>query len=367
MPDRNAVPWLDALAQALAGEGRAVLAVVADARGSTPRDAGAAMVVSGTGCAGTIGGGEVEFEALRIARDALAADPPPRSWIVRYPRATRGSRNCGGGATLAFGLLDRSACAWVDAAIACARTGAPFAIVARVSDPGGATRLVVTSDDVRGTLGGVALDSAAIALARTRLAAGREGAALVRSAHDPDAPLLIQIERPDAFAVLLFGNGHVGRALATVLGVLPARVRWIDARADDFPQSPPRNAVIVATDTPEAELRDAPADAFVVITTHSHALDFALVEAALVRDDWRYLGMIGSRAKRAQLERRLAERGISAAAVARLRCPIGVEGVPIKLKDPGAIAVAIAAELLVVREAARGADAPRGLAMIPAR
>ena len=363
----NVVPWLDALAQALAGEGEAVLAVVADARGSTPRDAGAAMVVSGAGSSGTIGGGEIEFEAGRIAREALAADPPPGSWTVRYPRAARGARNCGGGATLAFARLDRSALAWVDAAIACVRTGAPFAIVARASGPGDAMRLVVTSDDVRGTLGSVALDSAAIALARTRLAAGRDGAALVRSAHDPESPLLIQVERPDPFAVLLFGNGHVGRALATVLGVLPARVRWIDARGGDFPPASPRNIATVATDTPEAELRDAPAGAYVVVTTHSHPLDFALVEAALARDDWRYLGMIGSKAKRAQLERRLADRGFVATAIARVRCPIGSEGVAIKLKDPGAIAVAIAAELLVVREAARGAGAPRGLAMIPAR
>jgi xanthine dehydrogenase accessory factor len=365
MADRNAVPWLDALAQALAGDGRAVLAVVADARGSTPRDAGAAMVVSRTGCAGTIGGGDLEFEATRIARDALAADPPPGNWIVRYPRAARGTRNCGGAATLAFSRLDRSACAWVDAAIACARTGAPFAIVARAVGAGDTTRLVVTSDDVRGTLGSVALDSAAIGLARTRLAGGRTGAALVRSAHDHEAPLLIQIERPDAFAVLLFGNGHVGRALANVLGVLPACVRWIDAREADFPASVPGNVTVVTTDAPEGELREAPAGAYVVITTHSHQLDFALVEAALMRDDWRYLGMIGSTAKRAQMDRRLADRGFPAAAIARVRCPIGADGVAIRAKDPGAIAVAVAAELLVVHDAARVADRPRRLATIP--
>ena len=89
-----------------------------------------------------------------------------------------------------------------------------------------------------------------------------------------------------------------------------------------------------------------------------------LIEAALARDDWRYLGLIGSKSKRAQFERRLAARGFAADACARIRCPIGVEGVAVKAKHPGAIAVAIAAELLVVREAsADRADAPRSVGL----
>ena len=67
--------------------------------------------------------------------------------------------------------------------------------------------------------------------------------------------------------------------------------------------------------------------AFVVVTTHSHALDFTLIEAALARDDWRYVGLIGSKSKRAQFERRLAARGHAAEALARVRCPIGTQGV----------------------------------------
>jgi len=190
-------------------------------------------------------------------------------------------------------------------------------------------------------------------------------AALVRFASGEQAPLLIQIERSDAFPVLLFGNGHVGRALVNVLGVVPARVRWIDSRADDFPRVVASNVRIVVTETPEDELLHAPSGAFVVVTTHSHALDFTLIAEALARDDWRYLGLIGSKSKRAQFERRLAARGFSAEASARIRCPIGTEGVALKAKHPGAIAVAIAAELLFVREAmARSADASRGVATL---
>jgi len=117
-----------------------------------------------------------------------------------------------------------------------------------------------------------------------------------------------------------------------------------------------QQAQIVVADTPEDELRDAPSGAFIVVTTHSHALDYTLIETALARDDWRYVGLIGSRSKRAQFERRLAARGHPTDAMARVHCPIGLQGATIKAKHPGSIAVAIAAELLVVREA--GVRAP---------
>ena len=61
--------------------------------------------------------------------------------------------------------------------------------------------------------------------------------------------------------------------------------------------------------------------------THSHALDFDLVAAILARDDFRYVGMIGSKSKRAQLERRLAARGIDAEMIERVTCPIGIAAV----------------------------------------
>jgi xanthine dehydrogenase accessory factor len=316
------------------------------------------MVVSRTACAGSIGGGHLEYEATRLAQAALD-DARSGTWLARFPLAASLGQCCGGVATLAFSVVDRRALAWLEPALACARTGSPFVLVARVvADDRSAQRLVVSADDVRGSLGDVAVDSDVIAAARARLHGASDGAVLVRFAGSDDAPLLVQVERPEPFPILIFGNGHVGRALVNVLGVIPAQVRWIDAREPDFPAHVPQNVEIVVTDTPEEALHDAPAHAFVVVTTHSHALDLALIEAALARDDWRYVGLFGSKSKRAQFERRLAARGLAAEALARIRCPIGSE-VAIRGKHPGTIAVAIAAELLVVREAAARAGAPR--------
>jgi xanthine dehydrogenase accessory factor len=351
MHDHHGGPaWIDALTTALAQHGRAALVVVAHVAGSVPRESGTAMVVTAQGQSGTIGGGHLEFEATRVAREALHGSPA--TWIVRFPLAARVGQCCGGVATLVFATIDATARAWLETLQACARTGAAFASVGRIEQGAPtAERLVVTSDDARGTLGDPALDSAAVAFARARLAAGVTGTLLMPVAGQEDASLVVQVERPDPFPVLVFGNGHVGRALVQVLGVLPAQVRWIDAREEDFPAHVPANVAIVATDVPEAEVREAPEGSFVLVTTHSHDLDFTLVETALARTDWRYVGMIGSRAKRAQMERRLTARGVAPERIARVVCPIGATLPGLTGKAPGTIAIAVAVELLAVKAA----------------
>jgi xanthine dehydrogenase accessory factor len=342
------LPWPDALAAALDRAPRtarvAVLVAVAAARGSVPRDAGTAMVVTADGIAGTIGGGHLEFEAMRIARDALAESSPDAvpSWLVRFPLAARLGQCCGGVATLAFHVVGAADAPWVAAAQEACRAGTPFALLARAGSP---ERHVDTT--------GPFLPEAAPA------DPGGGGPAADGRAR-PGAPLVL-VHRPTGFDVAVFGNGHVGRALVGVLGVLPARVRWIDSREHDFPATVPANVEIVATDVPEAEIAALRAGSHVVVMTHSHALDFDLVEAALARDDWAYLGLIGSASKRAQFARRLAARGRATDAMARVVCPIGAAAGLIG-KEPGVIAVAVATELLARHEAhARGGVAPARL------
>ena len=89
---------------------------------------------------------------------------------------------------------------------------------------------------------------------------------------------------------------------------------------------------------------DAPPDAFYLVLTHSHDLDLRITEAILRRGDFAYLGLIGSQTKRARFVHRFEERGIAAATLARLTCPIGLPG--IVGKEPEVIAVAVVAQLL---------------------
>jgi len=336
-----------ALARAIAADGRAVVVAIANGSGSVPREAGAWMVVSASAPQGTIGGGHLEHEATRLAREAIAGATPAATWLVRFPLAARLGQCCGGVATVAFAVVDGDA-PWLELADACERTSTAFALVHRVGEPAGAPhRLVVTAETARGSLGDAGLDAAAVVAARARLAPGGG----TGTAEVGGTSLFVHVVRPHAFDVVLFGNGHVGRALVQVLGALPCRVRWIDEREHDFPASVPANVEIVATEAPAAEIADAPRGAYVVVMTHSHGLDFDIVEAALERSDWAYLGLIGSKPKRAQFERRLAARGAPGTELARVTCPIGAQS-GLASKEPGAIAVGVAAEMLAIREKA---------------
>jgi xanthine dehydrogenase accessory factor len=160
------------------------------------------------------------------------------------------------------------------------------------------------------------------------------------------------------FPVVLFGSGHVATAFARVLATLPCRVRWVDQPHAQFP--PPldlsqiANITIDAHDAPDAVIdQAAPGSAFVVMT-HDHACDLVLAERILRRDDFLFFGMIGSRTKRRQFEDRLAANGIDPLRIARMVCPIGVEG--IVDKAPEVIALSAAAQLLQAVEAARAAS-----------
>ena len=95
-------------------------------------------------------------------------------------------------------------------------------------------------------------------------------------------------------------------------------------------------------DAPEAEIDELPDDALVLVMTHDHALDLEIVARAVKRE-FAYLGLIGSERKWERFQKRLLQRGFSAAELARVRCPIGTSK---HSKEPTAIAISVAAELL---------------------
>ena len=95
---------------------------------------------------------------------------------------------------------------------------------------------------------------------------------------------------------------------------------------------------------PAAELGRAPSGASVVVMTHHHPLDLAIVHAALAADRFGYVGLIGSKAKRARFASRLRKAGMDEERVAALVCPVGMPSIRSKL--PAAIATGIAAQLL---------------------
>jgi xanthine dehydrogenase accessory factor len=248
---------------------------VAEAKGSTPREAGAFMLVSHSTMHGTIGGGRLELDAIEAARRLLqTGEPSARVEVALGPEI---NQCCGGRVALEIErftpLLARTLC----------------------------------EDET------------------ARLAA-----------------------RPD---VLVFGAGHVGRALAQALAALPFNTSLVDTRPEAL-VPPIAGVASVASAMPETLIRHARPGSAVLVLTHDHALDFLLVAEALARDDLAFTGLIGSKTKKAVFRSDFLAAGGTPDTFARLVCPIGAN--PTGDKRPEIIAAFAAAELCAVLLAPRG-------------
>lgn len=352
-----------------------VLITVASTRGSVPREVGTRMVVSRDSCSGTIGGGHLEYRAIDIAREQLTDACRPETFSERFPLGASLGQCCGGLVYLLFERLTVKGKPWLDFVRAHDKKSQPVVMVTQLlpgvqttRDMSSVRRLVVSEQDSIGELVGV--QAFAIEHARRRLlddgsntvktmVADRPAVASAMSAYGSQplsgTPLLFETLQTDAFVIHLFGAGHVGRALVNVLSGLPCRIRWIDSRTNQFPDTLPTNVQSVVTDLPEVELDAVSPGSFVLIMTHSHALDEAICERALQREDLAYCGLIGSDSKRRNFIRRFEARGMPAQSIARLTCPIGIP--ELSGKHPGEIAIAVSAELLRVRESVTQAAA----------
>ena len=227
------------------------------------------------------------------------------------------------------------------------------------------TRMAVARTAIFGTIGGGRLEWEAIGRARDMIAAGQAsdrielplgpavgqccGGHVVLNLNRADQATVAGLaqlearERQEAPQVVVFGAGHVGKALIRALAPLPLRVLWSDTRAQEFPAAVGDRIQVDMSDPMEIA-RGAERGAAVVVMTHSHALDFAITESALGRGDLAYVGLIGSRTKRRRFERWFAARDGDPALLDRLVSPIGDLGV--SDKRPEVIAALVTAEIL---------------------
>jgi xanthine dehydrogenase accessory factor len=331
--------WLHTLQHVSERGHDAVTVTVASGKGSTPRDPGTKMIVTVDALHGTVGGGELEYQAIDLARGILRGRGDRET--KRFGLGADLGQYCGGAADLLLERVPRGA-PWVGVAARWHDAGVPCMVVTPFD---GEARLLVQAGETWGSLGDAALDAQATETARSLLAkGGRETVPITLAAG---LTALFEPLQPSDFNVVLFGAGHVGRALVRVLGPVPCRVTWVDSRAGEFP-----------ADAPAAEVAAARAGSYFLVMTHSHALDYEIVGGVLKRGDFAFCGMIGSQTKRRTFENGLAKHGVPPDRLPRLTCPIGIAG--IKGKEPGTIAVAVAAQLLEHRErAALGADTGR--------
>lgn len=291
---------LSALAAAIAAHGRVARVVIAGVEGSSPREVGASMLVWDQGQSGTIGGGALEFEAAAKARAMLVGGGRAVERVALGPSL---GQCCGGAVVL-----------WTEVFEA-----APEVVAGVV---------------VRG--------AGEIPLAVKRVLAAARGQG-VRPATALVAGWLVEPVAEVERQVWVWGAGHVGRALVSVLAPLPGiAVTWVDVGVERFPEAVPEGVTVVPASDPALVADHAPLGAEHLVLTYSHALDLELCHRLLNRG-FMGLGLIGSATKWGRFRSRLKALGHSGEAVARIRCPIGDPGLG---KHPQAIAVGVVAELL---------------------
>ena len=311
------------IGRALRDEQSCAMVSIVDARGSAPREPGARMVVLEDGSfAGTIGGGTLEWQAIERARAALAkgtadGEAPPVD-LSRMALGPDLGQCCGGSVRILLEVFAPERAAEVQA-LAEAESAGLFATEGRIAERC-VERTVLDRDLPGGEDSLVAADGRLLERFGTRKQ-----------------------------ALALIGAGHVGRSMIVALAPLDFSVVWIDPRRDEFPAIVPGDVRVVVAAEPAAELDAVPDGAFVLVMSHSHALDFDVVLAALRARRFGYVGLIGSASKKARFISRMRQAGLENDDIERLVCPIGIDG--IESKQPAVIPASVVADLLRRRDA----------------
>ena len=171
------------------------------------------------------------------------------------------------------------------------------------------TKMVITHDDIFDTIGGGHLEHKVIKHAHKLLTSGEAcqqlehfqlGAQLGQCCGG-DASVLFECFSASGANIILFGAGHVGKALIPILAGLPCSITWVDNRAEQFPDDVDNysNVTAVVSENPADEVADMPANSYYIVMTHNHQLDFDISHNILKRADFAYSGLIASDTKMA--------------------------------------------------------------------
>ncbi len=285
------------------GEALAVCTLVRT-QGSTPQKQGAMMLVLGSGSTlGTIGGGCVEAEVKTRAMQQMSA-----------------------GASRLFTFQLNHDHGWDDGLVC---GGVMDVALQIISTP-------VEAEPFRRAY--VELSAGNTAELQTTLISD-EGKRLTFTQPIEPKPTLV-----------IAGAGHVGNALAAIVGLMDFSLLVIDDRPD-FASSDRFPGAELRVGDIEAELTKLPLNktSFVVIVTRGHRRD-ALALKAVIASKARYIGLIGSRRKVLKIFSDLYLEGISIEQLSQVYAPIGLD---IHAVTPAEIAVSIAAQLIAVRQGSR--------------
>ena len=248
---------------------------------------------------------------------------------------------------------------WSSASYKLSKQGQAYVLVTLVGVAGSTprnsgTKMVISKGGVFDTIGGGHLEHKVIKYANKMLTDGKSAQHIehfqlgsqLGQCCGGNASVLFECFAATGVNIMLFGAGHVGKALVPILAQLPCQVTWVDSRAEQFPANVGDydNVAILISDAPESEVASMPQNSYFIVMTHNHQMDFDITQAILKRADFHYLGLIASATKWRRFQQRYKHRDIAPKQVARMNCPIGLSQVGGKL--PIEVAVSISAEII---------------------
>ena len=292
--------WQDIQAdQAAHSNARALLVTILTAKGSTPRELGAKMLVYPDRIYGSIGGGRLEERATQRCRDLLMTAETQEE-LLSLPLGPELAQCCGG---------------YVDLLISETPNIQECETVATLWDG--------------------------------KSASFEFGDGKIKSADRSENSTGIILKTPFHlydFTLALYGAGHVGKAIIKAISSLNCHIDWVDNRANEFPDHLPANVTKHLCRDPKTVVSDVPADSFHLVLTHDHQLDLEIVAEILRTDSACFIGLIGSKTKWARFQKQLTQMGFTKEQIATITCPIGLP--ELGGKKPAEIAISVAADIL---------------------
>ena len=345
--------WLKPVKTASALNNGFVLLTIISTKGSTPCSNGDKIVFSGAESVfGSIGGGNLEFKALYFAEELLSLNSNG-TYLKKYPLGASLGQCCGGYVNVMFESFIQSDAtnSWIKTVSNLLQDNEDF-IVATIVDSNSeiefsSKKFVYLDGNLSPNIDDKKISSL-----------------ITKSAKDllllSDSPTIVQFENQsgaltevcfekvltsEVQPVVIFGAGHISRALMPILINLPIKIYWVDDRAEQFDkyQGDTSQIDIICDDFVQS-IPDLPDSSYCLVITYSHQIDFEICEKMITQNNFSYLGMIGSEIKGKKFRDRFHQKNFSEEVINKFICPIGDKQK--FLKSPAAIAVTIAMDLI---------------------
>ena len=152
----------------------------------------------------------------------------------------------------------------------------------------------------------------------------------------------------------IFGAGHVANALLSKLDGVGFNIFVIDSRENFISKINTDYVFPILAKDHTIIIKNAPSKSYYLVLTHSHQLDLSICDSILKKNNFTFIGLIGSKTKKIRFKKRLIEIGHDENSIDKIECPIGIRS--IEGKEPDVIAISIIARLLEYKSSSAKID-----------